>query len=198
MKIVNLLRKLDQRGFDHILMAVAFVAVMAVIGAGYIVINGHSTVGVSHAATGSGDRILQPGGDNLYVNAWGGGPWVNGSTNKTTINDDFTILGKTGGNVYIVYTGQANRWNGKCIGDAYNSPTNYQASLDPCPNPGTGYTGGWGTNFKEEACGGKSGLWAFQNLHSKGYLNFEVPYPGNGSNFFVSSGNAACYKLSPV
>ena|GEM_PF-5862277 len=63
------------------------------------------------------------------------------STNTNTPNDDFSVINTGSGNVAIEDTGP-NAWSGKCVGDAYNSATDYYTSLDPCPGGSNG-NGGW-------------------------------------------------------
>jgi hypothetical protein len=57
MKLLHKRKQLNQQGFDHVFMAVAFVAIIGIVGAGYVVINGQKTTGTSHADPLNGTAI---------------------------------------------------------------------------------------------------------------------------------------------
>src|ERR1700749_3940131 len=104
MKLFKNSKRLNQRGFDHIFMAVAFVVIIGVAGAGYLVIHGHRTSGVSYAA-GSGNQWCITDSPYMCLNAWGGGPRVNVWNYGGTGNNDFTAVTLSNGNTYLKYTG---------------------------------------------------------------------------------------------
>ncbi|HSW79275.1 MAG TPA: hypothetical protein VLG47_00690 [Candidatus Saccharimonadales bacterium] len=120
---------------------------------------------------------------NICLNAWNSGPWVNVYTNMgATPNDKFSINNLNNGNTYLEFVG-GGAWNGQCIGDSHNNQNEYFTSLDPCPT--NSYSGGWGTNFKEEVCG-EGDSFAFKNVHWGGYL--QPSGSTNGSNFQLVGG----------
>ncbi len=189
MRFFNDRKRLNQGGFDHIFVAVVFIVVIGIIGAGYIVVNGHSAKGTSHAAAGYGNQLCTTYHNTLTcLNAWNGGPWVDVYSHLGTGNNDFSI-GAANGYWHIADTGNGNiSWIGKCIGSAYNDPNGDEASLDPCPY--SGYSGGWGTNFIRYNC---SGGYEFKDVHSGKYL-----FPNgwaNGANFDLYGSSAFCFRL---
>lgn len=161
--------RLNQHGFDHIFMAVAFVVIIGVIGAGYLVIHGHHTSGTSHAAAGWGNQYCITDSPYMCLNAWGGGPRINVWNYGGTGNNDFYVGTLSNGNNYIMVTGN-NKSYGYCIGDYGNSSSNASAAIDDCPTNSS--SGGWGTNFRMGTCStgnGKVG-YTFYNIHWNGYL----------------------------
>jgi len=191
-----ILKKLNQFGFDHIFMAIAFVVILGIVGSGYVVIKGHSAKGVSHAAAGYGHTFCGGNGAGC-LNAWNGGPWVNSYGNAHVGNDDFySVSLSNGASTYIMDSG-VNVWGGKCIGDAYNQSGNPLASLDSCPGSSQG--AGWGTIFKVvrgQYCTG----------NTVGFLNrrwndFLAPADGvgfvNGMHFTLK-GSIHCFQIGPA
>jgi hypothetical protein len=117
----------------------------------------------------------------VCLNAWNNGPWVKVYSVGQQHNLFTLIAADANGDYGISYSGGGS-WSGKCIGDAYNSSTNYEASLDTCP--GGSQEAGWGTNFHIDACGtgGNTG-YAFHNNHWNKWLA-----PATGSNGITSNG----------
>jgi hypothetical protein len=125
------------------------------------------------------------------LNAWNGGPFVNVYTHRGVANNYFEVLQENNDDDIIKATGTSNaRWNGQCIGDAYNNSNlqaiNYETSLDPCGS-------GWGTYFTEYSCTG--GGTAFKDVHSGKFLapgNFS-----NGANFTLNgpTPSSGCFTI---
>jgi hypothetical protein len=168
------------------------------IGAILVPISVVLATGIPEASAASGKQYcLIPQGESgphACLNSWGGGPWVNVSTNDNTQNNDFTVVFNTSNeNVVIEDTG-GNAWSGHCIGDAKNETGQADTSLDACGNNGQG--AGWGTQFEYitgGACG--EGEVSFYNLHWHDYLG---PPSGwvNGSPFYLNKPTQQCFLIS--
>ena len=105
-------------------------------------------------------------------------------------NSDFTSLGLSG-HIVLQFTGNSG-WAGRCIGDAYNDPTNPSVSLDDCGFSGSG---GWGTLFTFGSSGCPSGYVWYKNVHWTGYLGPQDSNT-NGSPFYLNQGKT-CFKAFP-
>ena len=182
-------------------MAVAFVAVIGIFGAGYVAIHGHSGKGVSHAASGGYGHTFCFGGSFGCLNAWNGGPWVNVYGNAHVGNDDFySVSLANNASTYIMDSGD-NAQSGNCIGDAYNNPSNPLVSLDSCPGSSKG--AGWGTYFQVDAptptkhdC--PTGSVAFKNKHSGQFLAPVNGYQSANGSHFRLNGNHYCFTIGPA
>ena len=162
-----------------------------------------ASAGIRPAAAPSGNQFCYYNNGTGWVcpNAWGGGPWVNLSTNNNTQNNDFTIIYESDGYVELQDTGD-NAWSGKCIGDAYNESGDAEASLDPCG--GGGASAGWGTQFiLDPMCvanigGGTLALgYGFESSHwPNGWLG--PAGSANGSHFYLNKPSEYCYAASPA
>jgi hypothetical protein len=154
-------------------------------------------IGIPAASAASGQQFCYipqgEGGPHACLNSWGGGPWVNVSTNDNTQNNDFTIVNEPNGNIELKDTG-GNGWSGHCIGDAYNESGKADTSLDACGTNGNG--AGWGTQF-EYISGGSCGEGevSFYNVHWHDYLG---PPSGwvNGSHFYLNKPGQICFLYS--
>ena len=155
-----------------------------------------ASAGIQPASAPSGGQFCYYNNGNVCLNAWGGGPWVNLSTDANTQNNDFTIIYETDGYVELKDTGD-NAWSGKCIGDGYNESGEARASLDPCG--GGGASAGWGTQFiLDPLCvasiaGGDLVLgYGFESSHwSNGWLG--PAGSANGSHFYLNKPSEYCY-----
>jgi hypothetical protein len=160
-------------------------------------------IGIPKASAASGQQYCYipqgESGPHACLNSWGGGPWVNVSTDDNTQNNDFTLVFNANGNAVIKDTG-GNKWSGNCIGDAYNETGQADTSLDPCGNNGQG--AGWGTQFEAiygGACG--QGEVSFYNIHWSGidghpaYLGPPSGW-GNGSHFYLNKPEQVCFLIS--
>lgn len=155
-----------------------------------------ASAGIRAASAPSGNQFCYYNNGNVCLNAWGGGPFVNLSTNNNTQNNDFTIIFEADGYVELKDTGN-NAWSGKCIGDAYNKSGDAEASLDPCG--GGGASAGWGTQFiLDQLCvasiagGGLVLGVGFESSHwTNGYLG--PAGSANGSHFYLNKPSEYCY-----
>lgn len=146
----------------------------------------------AHALTT--EQFCYYNGRYACLNANGGGPWVDtytGGPYGPNLNLDFAISSNSGGTQIEFIGGGA--WAGKCIGDAYNSSSYADASLDSCGNNGEG--AGWGTNFKVGTSGCPAGEEWFHDAHWDGYLG---PPNGwsNGSHFYLNNKAYYCFAYS--
>ena len=146
---------------------------------------------------GSGNRWCY---GQAQINAWGGGPWVNSYAGcPGPSNGDFTVIRLTPStNLALKFTG-GGPWDGKCVGDAYNDPSDARTSLDSCGTNGVGE--GWGVDFIFVGQGNcPAGQYYFQNAHwtgaTPGYLG---PVNGwvSGSHMYLNKQTALCFKYYP-
>ncbi len=124
------------------------------------------------------------------LNAWNGGPWVMTESDAYSQPDSqFNVYATgSGSNVEIEFLGGTS-WGGDCVGDAYNSSSYADTSLDECPTSGDA---GWGTNFRQSNCtsGGSYG-YDFYNNHWGGYLEPEAAQ--NDVHFYLNSPTPYCF-----
>lgn len=153
------------------------------VGAIILAVGAVLATGIPEAAAASGTQFCYHSGSKAAcLNAWGGGPWVNTYTGgPNTQNNDFTIsvseIKDTGGNA----------WSGDCIGDAHNSASYADVSLDPC---GTGV----GTQFIVSTSGCESNQVSFYNIQWNGYLG-PVDNWVNGSHFYLNKPTPYCFTM---
>ncbi len=104
-------KRLNQRGFDHIFMAVAFIAIIGIVGAGYIVINGHKTVGTSDAYPANGTTVMTPihEGSNYKVVDTITGPNIPPTNNGGAWCNDIAYYDSYNGKLYL------SDWNNKQV-----------------------------------------------------------------------------------
>lgn len=140
----------------------------------------------SRPATPYGLQWCYYSGKFACLNAWGGGPWVDTYTGGPEDNDTNQMFSTVTEGSYtdLSWTGGS----GECIGDAYNSSSYADTSLDPCGS-------GWGTNFTEGSSGCPQGDDWFYNSHWKGYLG-PVANWTNGSHFYLNKPTPYCYSQS--
>jgi hypothetical protein len=100
MKVSYTLRKLNQSRFDHIIRSAVFVAVIVVVGAGYPVIKGHSTVGISNALTPSGQYTGHEGRNYQVVDTITG-PQVPPTSNNGAWCNDIAYYDSYNGKFYL-------------------------------------------------------------------------------------------------
>jgi hypothetical protein len=167
------------------------------VGAILLPIGAVLAIGIPEASAASGQQYCYiPQGESgvhACLNAWGGGPWVDVSTNDNTRNNDFTYINNTNNeNVELEFTGDG-AWSGNCIGDAYNQSGQASTSLDGCGTNGQG--AGWGTQFIYITGGCPPGEVSFYNIHWGGYLG---PPNGwvNGSHFYLNKPGQYCFLYS--
>jgi hypothetical protein len=149
-----------------------------------------------HRTVGTGNRWCY---GQAQINAWGGGPWVrsyNGCPGPS--NGDFTNITLTPStNHALKFTGGGS-WDGHCIGDAYNDPSDARTSLDSCGTNGQGE--GWGVDMVVGASPCPSGSYWFRDVHwsgaTSGYLG-PVDNWTNGSNMYLNKQLAYCFKYYP-
>ena len=124
--------------------------------------------------------------NNYCLNAWNGGPYVNGYT-PGVANNYFTIVYQSNGYVNLEFTGAYSAYEYDCVSDYGNSSTDARAGLNGyCP----GGQIAWGANFKLYSCNG--GL-AFKNVHWNGWL---APSSlGDGTPFYLNSSIEACFVV---
>ncbi len=130
-------------------------------------------------------------GVTACLNAWGGGPFVNVSTNDDTANDAFAIIAGNSGNEvsldFDIYG--SGGWSNTCVGDAYDMSDNNTTSLDVCPGVGSP---GWGTSFTATTCTNSLGAgYIFKNTHWNKYLA-PLEY-SNGVSFWLDNSTPQCF-----
>jgi hypothetical protein len=160
--------------------------------AGLLAVGGLMAVApASHAATltptsqGSGNEFSY---FNEYINAWSGGPNIDGFNGRAE-NDDFTIdqAGDGGEPVNLVATGGETTYKNYCIADSGNSQTDARAALVNCSSSTP-----WGANMTATSCSG--GGTAFQVSHwPNGWLSFSGS--ANGSAMYLN-GPKTCFAVS--
>jgi hypothetical protein len=133
--------------------------------------------------------------DNVCLNAWGGGPFVNAYTQGVELSDshqEFDLMYNDATGYYeLVYMGSGS-WSGRCIGDAYNDSGLAYVSLDSCGTASGNQ--GWGTNLDIGTSGCPSGEAWFYDYRWNGYLG-PVDNPGNGSRFYLNKPSPYCFQL---
>jgi hypothetical protein len=111
---------------------------------------------------------------------------------------------ESNGNVELQFAG-GGAWNGQCIGDAYNDPSNASTSLNPCGSISNGSGAGWGTQFTiaygTNSNGCPEGTIMFGNNHWSSVTGHETwlgPPNGyvNGSHFYLNKPGQICFRMS--
>lgn len=137
-------------------------------------------------ANGSGNQFYAQG---LHPNAWGGGPWIRGYPGSTANNDFSFGAGGAGGLESVIRsTSGSGAWNGSCIGDAYNDPSDARASLTPCTNGPP-----WGGNFYVKTCSVDPNKIALYNVRWGGYLAPQSTV--SGSQYYLNHPGEYCYAV---
>jgi hypothetical protein len=168
-----------------------------------ILASGIPAASAASAAAPSGSQYcyrpgsgISPHGSYACLNAWGGGPRVNVSTNNNTQNNDFTVIFESNGYAEFKDTGN-NAGSGKCIGDYNNSTSDASTGLVACGTNGVG--AGWGTQFIPDpfyclGVGDPNGE-AYQNVHwNGGYLGpVDTTNSPNGSHFYLNKPSEFCF-----
>jgi hypothetical protein len=123
-----------------------------------------------------------------YINAWNGGPLIKVYDGVTNNDGWQPIINTYDGDYQFVFEG-GGKYQGWCIGDYGNSPSNASAGLVG----GCGTNGpGWGSLFHEMDCG--DNYVAFYNIHWGGYL--DPSGTGNGDQFYLNNSFEDCYYTS--
>lgn len=140
----------------------------------------------AHASTmiathGSGDQFQYFG---EYLNAWSGGPDVDGF-DGAALNNDFTIESDGGSitNLFLVATGGETGDYGYCVADLGNSESNSRAGLVNCSGVP------WGSVIQEKGCSGGNGI-SFYDNHWKKYIAFTS---GSNGSAVTLNGAQTCF-----
>lgn len=128
-----------------------------------------------------------------YLNAWGGGPHVDGNYSPA-LNNDFGYYALNGGDTGLEFGGTG-VYAGYCIGDLNNSSSDARAGLAGyCDNGDVP----WGGNIQERSWSGcQSGAYLLWDYHWAGYVGGGSG--GNGSPIYLniaSPSSATCYIKS--
>lgn len=143
--------------------------------------------GVKAYANGTGNQYAYCNPGCAFVNAWGGGPWVNVYLGGQTVNNDFTLVYNNNTGYYNIEDTDGGPYNGYCVADANNSSGDARTALNAC---GTA----WGSNFIIGNLGCGSGYEWFYNTHWGGYLSPANNYV-NGSHFYLNNPNINCFRV---
>jgi hypothetical protein len=138
------------------------------------------------------DYCSYSGSNTDCLNAWSGGPWIyNYSNPYAQPTSQFNIYSTgSGSNAEIMYLG-GTAYQNECAGDAYNSSTDANTSLDNCPT--SGGSAGWGTNFQVYNCvSGSNSGYEFYNNHWQAYLG-PYTYGTNGQPYYLNNKNPTCF-----
>lgn len=123
--------------------------------------------------------------DGSCLNAWNGGPYVN--VYSPNVGNNYFSVVPDGQNVVIVFEGNGNDiYDGSCIGDLNNSPTDARAGLSSC--------GQWGYLFTATTQNCVGTQEAFHNNHWGGWL---APAGfGDGDAFYLNNPVETCFTFS--